>query len=187
MLKKLPTNVFSGILALTATVVFFFWLFARDEATNDLPTDAAAQPPEWYWETAEFWSFNTDGQLEQEVTASEAKYFKAEDIIYLRDPRITTHSGDQPPWYTRAERGEVREDNNIVELQEAVEIYQLDGTTRIHTEQLALIRNKSLAETPLKVIITGESSRTEAVGMRAWLEQEKVELLAKVKSIYEPK
>jgi lipopolysaccharide export system protein LptC len=186
MLRQLPTNVLSGILAFAAALAFFFWLFDSEDPNVGLLPSQAAQPPEWYWENASFWNFDTEGRLEQEATATLAEYYSNEDIIYLTNPRLTTHVGNEDAWYTRAERGEVRENNDVVELLDAVEIFKGDGTVTIRTDRMALIRSMDMAVTGAAITITGESGRTEAIGMRAWLKQEKVELLAKVKTIHDP-
>ncbi len=186
MLRKLPTNVLSGLLALVAALVFFFWLFDTDDPTVGLLPGHAQQPPEWYWENASFWNFDAEGQLEQEATATRAEYYSQEDTIYLANPRLTTYVGNEDSWHTRAERGEVREGKDVVELLDSVEIFKGDGSVTIRTDEMTLIRSQDMAVTGAAVSITGDTSRTDAIGMRAWLRQEKVELLAKVKTVHEP-
>lgn len=187
MIKKVSANIFSAVLALTVTVVFFLWVFSEDDASGILLDNSGAASPEWYWQNASFWNFDIEGRLQQEATASDAKYFSDEDIIYLTDPRITTHSATESPWYTRSERGQVRDDNDIIELADNVQIRKGDGEINIHTEQLVLTRSKDMAETDAPISIIGDTGRTDAVGMRAWLTLEKIELLSKVKTIHEPK
>ena len=187
MIKKVSANIFSAALALTATVAFFLWVFSDDDASGVLLDDSGAPSPEWYWQNASFWNFDLEGRLQQEATASDASYFSEEDIIYLTDPRVTTHSGSESPWYTRSERGQVREENDIIELTQDVQIRKGDGEITISTERLVLTRSKDMAETDAPISIIGDTGRTDAVGMRAWLKLEKIELLSKVKTIHEPK
>jgi lipopolysaccharide export system protein LptC len=186
MLKKLPTNVLSGILALVVALAFFFWLFDADDPTVGLLPGETDQAPEWYWENARFWNFDKAGRLEQEATATLAEYYSAEDTIYLDNPRLISHVGNEDSWHTRAERGEVREKKDVVELLGSVEIFKGDGSVTIHTDKMTLIRSQDMAVTGAAVTISGATSRTDAIGMRAWLKQEKVELLAKVKTVHEP-
>jgi lipopolysaccharide export system protein LptC len=185
MLKKLPVNVFSAILALTAAVAFLFWLFDEDDAGERLQQASGDLQPEWYWQNARFWNFDTEGQLQQDATATDAKYFSEEDVIYLSDPRVATHSGDDSPWYTRAEFAQIRQNNDLIELLEDVELRKGDGEISIRSQRLLLTRSKNLVETELAVSLISPTSHTDAIGMRAWLKQQKVELLAKVKTIYE--
>jgi lipopolysaccharide export system protein LptC len=186
MIKKLPANIFSATLALIATLAFFFWAFSEDDSSTGLQAGSGAPTPEWYWDNARFWNFDAEGQLQQDATATDARYFSEEDIIYLRDPRVSTHNGKDSTWYTRSDFGEVRQDNDIIELSQNVEIRKASGEITIRTEKLVLIRSEDMAETDAAVSIIGETGRTDAVGMRAWLKQGKVELLSKVKTIHEP-
>ncbi len=187
MLRKLPTNVLSGSLALIAALAFFFWLFDTDDPTVGLLPGEAEQPPEWYWQNARFWNFDKEGRLEQEATATRAEYYSAEDTIYLDNPRLISHVGNEDSWRTRAERGEVREKKDVIKLLGSVEIFKDDGSVTIRTDEVTLIRSQDMAVTGAAIAITGETSRTDAIGMRAWLKQEKVELLAKVKTVHELK
>jgi lipopolysaccharide export system protein LptC len=186
MIKKLSTNTFSAALAITATIAFFFWVFSEDDGQATMQADSSTATPEWYWDNALFWSFDDEGRLEQDATASDAKYFSKEDTIYLRNPRISTHSGEDSTWYTRSDFAEVRQDNDIVELSQNVEIRKASGEVTIRTERLTLIRSENMAETDVAVSIIGETGSTDAVGMRAWLKEGKVELLSKVNTTHEP-
>jgi lipopolysaccharide export system protein LptC len=186
MIKKVSANIFSAALALAATVAFFLWVFSDDDASGIQQDNSGAASPEWYWQNASFWNYDLEGRLQQEATASDAKYFGEEDIIYLTDPRITTHSDSESPWYTRSERGQVRHKHDIIELSQDVQIRKGDGEIDIRTERLVLTRSKDMAETDAPISIIGDTGRTDAVGMRAFLKQEKIELLSKVKTIHEP-
>ena len=186
MIKKLSANTFSAALAITATMAFFFWVFNEDDDQATMQADSSTATPEWYWNNARFWSFDDEGRLEQDATATDAKYFSEEDTIYLRDPRISSHSGEDSTWYTRSDFGEVRQDNDIIELSQNVEIRKASGEITIRTERLTLIRSQGMAETDAAISIIGETGRTDAVGLRAWLKEGKVELLSKVKTIHEP-
>lgn len=187
MFKKLPLNVFSALLSLTLAVGFFFWAF--EEEDSDAPRLFAdqEQAPGWYWYNARFWNFDSDGQLEQVATAIDVKHFDEDDRTLLSEPRVTSYTGDDQPWLTRAARGETRRDNEIIELFDNVVIYKDDGSFNLQTEQLMLTRSTEVAQSSVAVALTSENSRTTAVGMRAWLKKEKVELLSKVKTVHEPK
>jgi lipopolysaccharide export system protein LptC len=115
------------------------------------------------------------------------RYFRKADIAYMNAPRLnsfTEKSGK--PWRTRADFGQFREDFDIVDLRENVSIAQGSGDVIMTTQQLILRNSTNTAETDKPLTITNGNSRTDAVGMRAWLDQEKIELLAKVRTVHEP-
>lgn len=186
MNRKLVTNVLSTLLAGIAVFVLINYLIKTDEDEAGAPT-SGTPTPEWYWHTAHFWRFDTSGALSQEATATDVKHYLEDDTTYISDPRFTTHRANEAPWFARAEFGQMREDNNILELYQDVQITRGDREIVITTEKILIDREQNLAETDLPIAIEGPKTRTEGVGMRAWFNQERVELLDKVRTVHDPR
>ena len=187
MNKKLIGNVLSALLTILLVSWFFNRTFFDSDDPDGLTDRRGGATPEWYWHTARYWSFNLEGQLYHEATATEVKHFDEDDTTYLSDPRFTHHNGEEPAWFTRADFGQMREDNNVVELYQAVKISRETEDVIITTERLVITQDKQLAETDLPITIVSETSQTDAVGMRAWFDEEKVELLDNVRTVHDPK
>ena len=184
MYRKIAANIASAALAIAVSALFFANVFFPEDASLQGSKSTA---PEWYWHKAHIVTFNEEGMQTQVARADEIRYFKDEDIAYLTAPRLTSYTEEtDPPWHSRADFGKFKEKYDVIELYQNVDIQQGDGEVTITTERLVLTRSKHLAETDLPVTIIGETSRTDAVGMRAWLDEEKVELLAKVRTVHEP-
>lgn len=184
MIKKMPKNILSALLALTAALGFFFWAFEDDDSSPFELTSNDEEAPTWYWYNAHFWSFSETGSIAQDATAIDVKHYNEEDVTYLSEPRVTSYLNEEDIWYTRAERGEMRDNNQVIELYTDVAIRKAGGSINMRTQKLVLDRDRDMAHTDLPVTITGEGNRTEGVGMQAWLKREKVELLSRVRSTY---
>ena len=186
MYKKTIANSISLLLAATVTAVAFEWLFFKDN--EPVPDDGPkTAQPQWYIKTARIWKFNEDGKRTQLATADRVRYFQEEDIAYLNNPKLTSFAeeGDEV-WRTTADFGQFRGDFDTFDLRENVKITNSDDSMTLTTKQLILVQSTNTAETDKPVVFNNGVNKTSAVGMRAWLDQEKVELLADVRTVYEP-
>lgn len=186
MYKKTISNSISILLAVTVTATVFEQFFFKD---NEPAPDASPQTaqPQWYIETARIWTFGETGKRTQLATADRVRYFSEEDIAYLNNPRLTSFAeeGDEI-WRTRADFGQFREKFDTVDLRENVEISNDSGEMTLSTQQLVLTQSTNTVETEKPVLFENLNNKTSAIGMRAWLDQEKIELLADVRTVYEP-
>jgi lipopolysaccharide export system protein LptC len=195
MYKKTIANYASILLAVVISVTLFEQLFFKDNEPDPKTGSNNAQP-QWYIKTAHIRTFNETGKLTQNAEAKRVRYFRKQDIAYLDAPRLTSYpddsegsegsEGSAKAWQTSADFGQFREDFDVVDLRENVRIAQDHGGITMTTQQLILTNSTNTAETDKPLLITNGSSRTNAVGMHAWLDQEKIELLAKVRTIHEP-
>ncbi len=186
MNKKLLTNVLSVLLAGIAVIILVNFLLDSGD-TDQVARTSGTPTPDWYWQTARFWRFDISGEISQEATATDVKHYEEDDTTYITDPRFTTHHGEGSPWFARADLGQMREDNNILELYQNVQITRGQREIVINTEKIVIDRDQNLAETDQPITIEGSKTRTEGVGMRAWLKQERVELLDKVRTVHDPR
>ena len=133
--------------------------------------------------------FNTEGTLAYRVNAERITYFQfaRRDRADLTEPRIIFYQGDQPKWHTESRKGVAHNNGERVVLRGEVVINELpkpDGI-RLETPAITIMPRKEFAETDKLVTITAGANRTEGVGMRAFLKQDRVEILSEVKSTYE--
>ncbi|MCL4316473.1 MAG: LPS export ABC transporter periplasmic protein LptC, partial [Gammaproteobacteria bacterium] len=104
-------------------------------------------------------------------------------------PLLTVFQVDAPPWEVQAERGTLAQDQDKVWLMDAVRIENPEAAPhlrwRLDTRDLHVKVDEEYAETAQPVTIVGATSVTHAVGMRVFLKEGRVQLLAKVKGTYE--
>lgn len=131
------------------------------------------------------------GQINYTGQASKVtRYSDGKARIYQLKSTLfnTNHT---PPWQATANNAWSYPGNSKVNLWGDVNIWRASGpsTSPIHYQsaQLTLFPHRNYAETSdsVRIFEPGTQNVTTAIGMRAWSDLEKVELLSKVKSIYD--
>ena len=99
------------------------------------------------------------------------------------------YRGDAVPWQARAERGWLSASGDVMLLQGEVFIWRnsRDGEPRIEieTRDMRVLTETDYGETDQPVVITTRHSRSRGVGMRAWLEKGRLELLSQVHTVFD--
>lgn len=140
--------------------------------------------------------YDADGQLSSVFVATESRYYQinpkrqtAEDYADVTAPHLTLHSPDSPPWTVIAATGKASNNGNLIQLWDNVELRQVDTQgqkSELLTPYLLVKPEQQYAETDKPVMITSPGSITHAVGMKAYLQTDVIQLLAKVRSTHEP-
>ncbi|MFP5344282.1 MAG: LPS export ABC transporter periplasmic protein LptC [Gammaproteobacteria bacterium] len=130
-----------------------------------------------------------DGRPEHRLRAQRMLHYPDDGSTEFIRPLLTVFQENAPPWQVRAERGLLAKDRDSVWLQDAVRIENPDAAPhlrwRLDTRDLHVKVDEEYAETARPVTIAGETSVTHAVGMKVFLKEGRVQLLAKVKGTYE--
>lgn len=130
-----------------------------------------------------------DGRPEHRLRAQRMMHYPDDGSTEFIQPLLTVFQGDAPPWQVQAERGLLARDRDSVWLQDAVRIENPEAEPRLRwrmdTRDLHVKVDEEYAETARPVTIVGATSVTHAVGMRVFLKEGRIQLLAKVKGTYE--
>ncbi|WP_440996862.1 LPS export ABC transporter periplasmic protein LptC [Arhodomonas sp. SL1] len=145
------------------------------------------EPQARYYATAvEIRSTDTAGRPEFRLEADRGAYFPADDRWQMQSPRWRREAdGDAHAWQGRAEQAE------LTPLPDGTRLLELTGSVVLHrdpprplrlsTEVLRLEPARDYAETERPVTLESPDSRLEGRGARAWLDEQRVELLANVR------
>jgi len=172
-------------LAATALLAALAWwgLAEREPAPRRAPATVEEPRATYYAQDFEVLVTDGEGQPEYRVRAPRGAYFEERDLWRFTEPRWWVYRDDGPPWRGRAERGRSWQDGERASLSGDVRLRHQDpgGETLLRTEHLELEPPRSYAETDRLVIITGPDYELRGVGGRAWLEEERMELLSQVR------
>ena len=154
---------------------------------GDPPAERAASPdaPEAYMENFVSVEMDGAGRPRRRIEASYMAYH-ADQTVELTDPRYVLFRDEGEPWHVRSERGRVSPDGTVLWLLGKVDIWRNDDAgTRdldIRTEHLMVRTTSEYAETTEPVTIRTPASVSSGVGMRAWLDETRFELLSQVRT-----
>ena len=153
---------------------------------DDAPTERAApEAPEAYMENFASVEMDGAGRPRRRIEASYMAYH-ADQSVELTDPRYVLFRNEGEPWHVRSEHGRMSPDGSVLWLLGKVDIWRNDvaGTRDldIRTEHLMVRTASEYAETTEPVTIRTPASVSSGVGMRAWLDETRFELLSQVRT-----
>lgn len=142
--------------------------------------------------------FTADGFLGFELNAELAEVYgttgnrkkkqAARGNTLLTKPYMQLHDPDEPTWYATSNKGIANNDGGKIELRGAVKVWftnQNGEKTQLDTTSLIFFPNREYAETDKPVRITTAQGTTDAVGMKLFIKEQRIQLLNKVQGYYE--
>ncbi len=131
-----------------------------------------------------------NGRTVWEVFGEEARYLKADKEVVVKKPRFIFYqkkdgdtvevSGNEGRLWLDNEQGEIEK----MQLQGKVQVsYQ---RFVLNSEEVVYLKSKNEITLPGKVVVKGDGMELEGVGMQIALDDEKLRLLAQVKTKIEP-
>lgn len=180
-----PVGGLVGLLVLAVASGYLFWR-AR-------PADTAIETtPElgvgYYAEDARVSITDEDGELVVRVSARSAVQEPTDGGVNLQDVTIDYDPAADLPWTLTASEGRIRAGVKMVELSGDVvaTTREADGpAATIRTDFLEFDPDTSIAATDRSVVVEYAGSTVRAVGLRAALREDRLELLADVTGRYE--
>ncbi|MEX2480616.1 MAG: LPS export ABC transporter periplasmic protein LptC [Gammaproteobacteria bacterium] len=184
-------NAWLSALVVLICGILSFWLLQNLEQTEPVVQRAAPHEPDYYLEDMVRRTTGPTGELSHILTATRAVHYPDDDSTELASPHLEIYNGAAEPWHVIAERGWISSGNDVVLLHGEVEIWRYDAdgerSYQVLTTELRVLPREQYAETDNPTIIVSPSTITHAVGMRANLGHDRLELINRVRSRYEGK
>ena len=118
----------------------------------------------------------------------EARYmaYNADATVHLTHPHYVLYRAGGEPWNVRSKRGQVSADGTVVQLLGQVDIWRDGGSgvrdLDVRTERLTVLPDSGYGETAKPVTIRMPASTTTGTGLRAYLDENRIELLSQVRT-----
>ena len=149
--------------------------------------------------TEQRWSEGPDAYMEHFVTVEmdrtgkprrriQADYLahQADETVVLVNPHYVLFRAGDEPWHVRSERGHVSADGTMIRLLGKVDIWRNDASGArdldIRTEHMKVLPGSEYGETEEPVTIRTRTSTSTGVGMRAYLDETRFQLLSQVRT-----
>lgn len=177
-------------LSLAGVALLSGWLLQRLGQAPPVRQETGRHAPDYYVENFTSTTMDENGFPHRRVNADYMAHFPDTDTHELSRPYMVLYRESSPPWHVRSERGWVSSSGDVLLLLGKVHIWRnnSDGKRQmdIHTEDLRVLPDTNYGETDKLAIITTPGSESRGVGMRAFLDQSRVELLSQVHTRYDP-
>ncbi|MBD9427542.1 LPS export ABC transporter periplasmic protein LptC [Pseudomonas sp. PDM15] len=181
-------NYVIGLLAVALIGALGYWN-VRPETFMDRRAAAEADNAiDFYVVGASTQQFQEDGKLQYEMTAAKLEHIKATDVTLLEKPDLQLYRGTQFPWHVRSDKGEVAPEGKQVELIDNVRIARTDAKNRptvITSSRVTVFPDEEYAQTQQAVRIEAANGVTTAQGMKAYMNDGKINLLSNVRGQHE--
>ena len=179
----------SGLALLAGLSYGLLWLV---KSSLRGPGPAESQAPVLTVERFRAVRLNLAGVREYTVEAPRLWQLPGQGGIRIEQPMLDWYQPDGQirAWRLQAEQGWIAADYQILRLGGEVVMHRTADSGKppvtIVTRDVSVHRAERYAETaaPVKAVIPG--GELHAVGARAWLDQERLELLSEVRGFYEP-
>ena len=144
----------------------------------------------YYLSNAEIVSTNEDGHPLYKIWANRAEERPNENRLFLSDVRVEYRPIEDVPWFLSAEFGEVPTDESYIDLRGAVELVNeprgQGKRTLIQTQALRFVPENFVASSENSVSLFVGDGRLDAVGIRVYLRDDRLELESSVHGQFDP-
>ncbi len=179
------TILLLAVLLAATTAWWLSELGSGDRATRVLQ----AHEPDYYMENFTQSRMNEDGKLHHRLTAEMMLHYPDDDSTELVKPVLEVYNEGPLPWRVRAEKGWISANNDVVLLTGEVHIWRDDENGMreldVLTRDLRVLPKQRYAETDKAARIHSPGVLYNAVGMRAIFNENRLELLSRVKGRHE--
>ena len=177
------------LLALVAVCIASWWVFS-ELSDPDAEEDATSGDiADFYMETFSTTVMDENGQPKRTLTGERMSYFAKNDTKEVEHPYLIVYHPNRSPWHAKSERAWVSANEDVMLLYGDVLIWRVNEAgvreLEIETRDVRVLPDTQYGETDQPVVIRTPSSETRSIGMRAYMEQRRIELLSGVKTIYE--
>lgn len=178
-----------GGLGLLALLTGWF-LFSLESSLRE-PQQPASDLPVLVMQDFQATRMNEQGVRQYTLAAPRMVQLPGDQGTWLEQPAIDVYQdASTREWLIRAERGWVAADNSLIRLESHVTLERpaASGKTPlvITTRNLQVYPEQRLVQTEEAARLDAPGGKLEAVGVRAYLDEDRLELLSAVRGIYEP-
>ncbi|WP_372863462.1 LPS export ABC transporter periplasmic protein LptC [Spongiibacter sp.] len=178
-------SVLSALAAIAGTVIYLTQFSESGKLSLSERFDAIPDVDS-HLQTIEGLKYRDDGAIAYRWRADSADRMISSGDVHLSKPYYIGNIGEQRPWTAQAINGTLSQNGQQLTLRQQVLVEDLIHEAEIRTEQLSIDLERSIVSTDQPLNLQLPNGQTRSVGMKADLQQEKVELLSQVKGRYEP-
>lgn len=184
------------VLSLVIIGLIAFWGKSPGDLLGD-GIERTATFPHAYMTDIKLREYDTSGNLRNILTTETAEHFQINpnqpgihDYTLLKQPRmIFSDAADVAPWNLTANDGRIDQNGQLVTLLNDVRVYQQssdEGLLELLTSELRIKASQQYAETDKAVKMRAQQGHLDTLGMKAYLGEDRIELLSQVRGTYEP-
>jgi lipopolysaccharide export system protein LptC len=134
--------------------------------------------------------YDASGQLTNLLTTPKMEHIPKDNVNLLKTPHITVTQKDEPSWEIQSLKAKsIAGGQKVIFMQQVIVRQNPDAKTQastLRTEEVTYFPKEKKATTDLFVTFEQPGNLVESMGMNAYLDEKRVELLNGAKGSYDP-
>jgi lipopolysaccharide export system protein LptC len=165
------------------------WLLSDQAPTKPRLIAMDNSVPDSYMEDFTTYIMGENGKPRHEFSASYIAHFSVDDHSEFISPQFIFYHSDGLQWVMSSERGTTQNGSKKITLQGKVTILRkqsgaTDPELKMVTSELLIRPDESFVETDQLITITSGDHKLQSTGVRAYLNDGRLELLSRVRGEY---
>ena len=179
------------ISVLILVAAFSYWALEKLTEDSAAKLNKLAHYPDYYMENFTTLTMNQDGTPKNRLNAVYMAHYPDDNTSELHKPELEIFRIDRPPIMVTADNGWVTSNNDVILLSGNVYLHQNDEFGNLKVELIAedarVLVDQKYAETDKAATLITKRSVTNSIGMRAYLQEQRMEFLSNVQTTVEPR
>ena len=166
------------------------WLFKEQQRERPATVKAVEERVDYYFHGLEVVRMDPQGRPRERLRSEQLLHHDGDDSATLIAPRVQLRDEQGQNWHLSADNGSIHEQGERVELHGKVRLTRPTGKglapLRLATERMTVHPQAGYAESDAPVRISDARATIDALGMRAYIDEQRLELPAQVRGTYDP-
>lgn len=180
----------SWIFCLCCLLACFFWYQKSTLPSVHLNTETLATIPDQRIRGLSVQQFDATGQLLHHLKTPLMRHTPNQNTHWFKNPLIRITEPNQPAWEIQSKEAIATNNGEQITFQHEVLIqhhaYKNNAEGIIKTEKISYFPKKKLATTEDKIVWTQAENIVQSMGMHAYLDEHRIDLLNHARASYEP-
>jgi len=176
-------------LILVIIAAFSYWILDKLSEDDVTKLSKLAHYPDYYMENFTTLTMNQDGTPKNRLNAVYMAHYPDDNTSELHEPELVIFRKEKPPINVKSDTGWVTSNNDVILLNGNVYLHQNDddGNLKLEliTEDARVLVDQKYAETDKAATLISKKSTTTSIGMRAYLQEQRMEFLNNVQTTIE--
>lgn len=189
MIREIPLR-WKLLIIIAPLAVLSAWLFHAMEPESTTIPRATVRGPDYYMINLNAVSMNDSGQPANTLQAVSLEHYSELELTNLDQPQMKVFREGDQPFHITADNGQVRKDTEIILLKDNVVFWQntTEGVKELEvlTSEAMIYTESETVETDKPATLIHGNTHTTADGMRAHVQESRLELLSNVHTILNP-
>jgi lipopolysaccharide export system protein LptC len=178
------------LLPLLMLLAATYWLNQQVQAPTTATNGSLRHDPDYVIDNFTATSLDDKGKIRFIMSAKKMVHYPDNDTTFLEAPQLVSLTAERPPLRMFALNGEISHKGDEIFLRDDVNIvrppYAKQSELTFKTNYLHVLPNKNIADSDQAVSLVDARTNINATGMELDYKTHIVQLLSKVKSVYEP-